>query len=245
MIYRRRAALALLLCLLLSWPRSAAAWLFPEHRDISNAALLRLSPESRALLDQLWAAARAGDEARLCSAMAAGDQGTKPDCLDFAAWPALAGDHSCSPRDLVSGVLPSDWVLPVSAVAAEIKIDILHASSREQKLNRLANANVRLQGADPEYATRASSNIAHFLLPRRGNEVLTYMRSAVAAGAPLNAIGAYLQQHVAALVAAERFAASPPADAQARAQQARQILALEAFALHWLEDVFAADGRGI
>jgi len=236
----RRGALALLLCLLISWPRSAAAWLFPEHRDISDAALQRLSPESRAALDQLWATARAGEEARLCSGMAEGDQGTKPACVDFAAWPALAGDHSCSPRDLVTVVLPSDWVLPVSTVAAQIKVDIAQASSRQQKLNRLANANVRLQGADPEYATRASSNIAHFLLPRQSNDVLIYMRSALAAGAPLNAVGAYLQQHIAALVAAERFAASPPADAKLRADQARKILALEAFALHWLEDAFAA-----
>src|SRR3954463_4450853 len=145
---QRRGALALLLCLLISWPRSAAAWLFPEHRDISNAAVLQWSPESRAALEQLWAAARAGEETRLCTTMAAGDQGTKPSCVDFAAWPALAGDHSCSPRDLVSNVLPSEWVLPVSAVAAQIKVDIAHASSREQKINRLANANVRLQGAD-------------------------------------------------------------------------------------------------
>src|SRR6185295_9745037 len=112
----------------------------------------------------------------------AGDQGTKPACIDFAAWPALAGDHSCSPRDLATQVVPSDWVLPVSAVAAQSKVDLKGATSREQKVNRLASSNMGFQGADPEYATRASSNIAHFLLPRTSDDVVTYIRSAVAVG---------------------------------------------------------------
>jgi len=235
-----RGAQLLLLGLVLLSPRRAAAWLFSEHRDISNAAVLRLPPEARAALEKLWAEARVGDAARLCTAMAAGDQGTEPACVDFAAWPALAGDHSCSPRDLATQVVPSDWVLPVSAVAAESKVELKAATTRVQKVNRLATANMRFQGADPEYATRASSNIAHFLLPRHDDDVTAYIRSALAAGAPLNALGVYLQQHIAAVVAAEQFAAAPPADAKVRAEQARRILAIEAFALHWLEDAFAA-----
>jgi len=66
------------------------------------------------------------------------------------------------------------------------------------------------------------------------------MRGAIAAGEPLNAVGIYVQQHLAAVAAAQRLAASSPSDPKLRAAEARRILALEAFALHWLEDAFAA-----
>jgi len=227
--------------LLVSAPASRAwAWIFPEHRDISSAALDELSPEARAAWDRLWAEARACYAAPLCESVAAGDQGANPSCVDFAAWPALAGDHACSPKDLVDDVLPSAWVLPVSKVAVQTKAALAEAGSREDKLNRIATSNLRLQGADADYATRASSNIAHFLLPRSTDDVVVYMQGALAADAPLNAIGIYVQQHVAALAAAQRLATAPPADPKARAALVRRILALEAFALHWLEDTFAA-----
>jgi len=236
----RPFAIAVLVALCVLLPRQAAAWIFPEHRDIANTAIIRLPPETRAALERLWVDARVGYAPRLCESMAAGDQGVEPKCVDFAAWPALAGDHSCSPRDLVTNVLPSDWVLPVSKVAAETKVNLRTADSREQKLNRLATSNLAFQGADADYATRASSNGAHFLFPRKTDDVVIYMRGAITAGAPLNAIGMYAQQHLAALAAAQRFATSPPSDPKLRAEQARRILALEAYALHWLEDTFAA-----
>ncbi|HWP04258.1 MAG TPA: hypothetical protein VNN72_00890 [Polyangiaceae bacterium] len=218
----------------------AQAWIFPEHRDIANAALDELTPQARAAWDRLWAEARACFAAPLCEKVAAGEQGLEPSCVDFGAWPALAGDHSCSPKDLVESVLPSNWVLPVAKVAALTKADIAAAGSREEKINRIATSNLRLQGADTEYASRATSNIAHFLLPRKTDDVVTYMQSALAAGAPLNAIGIYLQQHLAAIAAAQQFATAPPKDPKERAELIRRILGLEAYALHWLEDTFAA-----
>ncbi|HEY0467659.1 MAG TPA: hypothetical protein VGC79_25840 [Polyangiaceae bacterium] len=230
----------LLTVLLLLWGRRAGAWIYPEHRDIANRAVGQLSPEARAALEQLWAEARANYPSVLCEKMAEGEQGVKPACVDFAAWPALAGDHSCSPRDLVKGVLPSDWVLAVSAVAAETKVSIAEARSRESRNNRLATSNLRLQTADPEYASRAQSNIAHFLLPRTGDDVAAYTRHAMQAGSPLNALGLYVQQHLAALTAAQRFASLPANDTVHRAEQARLVFALEAYAIHWLEDIFAA-----
>ena len=228
------------LLLVFSFTKKAAAWLYPEHRDIANAALTDLSPDAAATLARLWAEGRACYEAPLCESMSMPDQGEAPRCLDFGAWPALAGDHSCSPKDLAESVLPSAWVLPVSAVAAKTKAEIAAATSREQKLNVLATSNLRLQQADAEYATRATSNIAHFLLPRATDDVVVYMRHSLAPGAPLNALGIYLQQHIAALAAAQQLATTPPSDAKKRAELARRVLALEAFALHWLEDAFAA-----
>jgi hypothetical protein len=201
---------------------------------------LRLPDAARAALVRLWTQARVGYSPVLCATIAAGEQGVEPSCVDFAAWPALAGDHSCSPRDLVTSVVPSDWVLAVSRVGAETKVELAEATSREQRKNRLATSNLQLQRADAEYASRATSNIAHFLLPRSGDDVAAYMRTAVHAGSPLNALGLYAQQHLAALVAAERLANLPGLDALHRAEQARLIFALEAFAVHWLEDMFAA-----
>ena len=42
----------------------AAAFVYPEHRDIMIEALNRLSPEEQRLFSELWASARLGREAR-------------------------------------------------------------------------------------------------------------------------------------------------------------------------------------
>ncbi|HSB37059.1 MAG TPA: hypothetical protein VLH41_09275, partial [Thermoanaerobaculia bacterium] len=87
-----------LAALLLALP--VRAWVYPEHRAIMGTAVETLDPARRKALERLWEEARKGHEDRLCAAPWAGDQGTKPPCIDFAAWPALAGDHSCSAGDL-------------------------------------------------------------------------------------------------------------------------------------------------
>ena len=88
-------------------PSLASAWIYPEHRDIATEAIARLSPADRAALEKLWADARVGYTAPLCEPFSAGDQGLEPACIDFAALPALAGDHSCSPAQVLDKVLPS------------------------------------------------------------------------------------------------------------------------------------------
>src|SRR5262249_16480720 len=147
-----------------------------------------------------------------CEGIAAGDQGLKPSCIDFAAWAALAGDHSCSPQHLLSSVVPSDWVLPVATVAAETKSTLAGSSSRVDRLNAIAQSNLAVQRADAEYATRAGANNAHFLLARTGRDAVEYLRSAVAESAPLNAMGLYVQYHLAALAAAHELSRLPAGD---------------------------------
>src|SRR5258706_14646039 len=93
--------------------RDAHAWVYSEHRQIAGEAIARLDPERRARLDALWAEARRGHEDRLCESPWAGPQGKTASCVDFAAFSALAGDHSCSADDLVANVLAAPWVLPV------------------------------------------------------------------------------------------------------------------------------------
>jgi len=237
-------ALALVFGLELFSLRPAAAWIFPEHRDITDRAIVALPPEARRALQQLWDEARVGYGAPLCTTLAAGDQGLTPVCVDFSAWPALSGDHSCSPHDLTTNVVAGPWVLPVSRVAAQTKAKLASARSRQQQLDRIAVSNLDLQAADPEYATRAASNNPHFLLPRTGDDLGTYVGSTVGPGAPVNALGLYARYHRAALAAAQRLAASASAgdagNTRARPEEARHVLALEAFALHFLEDMFSS-----
>jgi len=229
---------AILLVFLLA-PDAASAWIYPEHRDIAAAAIARLSPTDRATLETLWKAARLKLPRKVCESLSAGDQGLRPACIDFAAFPAIAGDHSCSPNQVVDSVLTSDWILDVARVSAETKEALAEAASRQERLQAAATNNLKLQVADPEYATRAGANNAHFLLPREGEDLAAYVASCVDEGAPLNALGLYGQYHIAALGLAQMLA-SGETTAEQRAQVARDVLALEGYSLHWLEDIYSA-----
>ena len=235
---RRAGALAATLAVGLA-PSFARAWIYPEHRDIGVAAIARLLPADRATLERLWADALPGYPAKLCQPMSAGDQGLAPSCIDFSAFPALSGDHSCSPKDVLEHVLPSDWILGVARVSAETAADLASAKTRAQELNAVATSNLKLQVVDPEYATRAGSNNAHFLLPRRGDELNQYLVDCFAQGAPLNALGLYGLYHITALGLAQRLAAGEVPAAE-RAATAREVLALEGYSLHWLQDIYAS-----
>ena len=261
-----RPLLALTLLGALSLP--AYAWIYPEHRDLNILAVQRLDPERRAVFDRLWSEARAGDEQRLCAAGADTEQTTTPSCIDWAALSAIAGDHSCSSREMFETARSAPWILQVADVAAQLKLDLAQIpltatpeqqeaskdvmagaqrrmaseTARAQRSNALRTSNVRLQRADPEYATRAGKNGAHFLLARPDTNIEAgdYAALAVAPGAPISAIGVYSYFHLSALQKASRLANEPQLTPAERAALARAVLADEAFALHFLEDMFAA-----
>lgn len=220
---------------------AARAWVYPEHRRIAQLAIQKLSPEQRALLDQLWAAARIGYEGRLSASVIEPEQGLNPANLDYASWAAISGDHSCSPQNMLTVVLKSEWILNVAHVAAQLELDIKDSKNRSEHVNALRNSDIRLQRADPEYATRAGSNNVHFLLARP--EVQTtgedYYSLVHAQGAPLNALGMYSWYHTSALY---KVARSREANLTNEQKSALILAALadEAFALHFLEDVYAA-----
>lgn len=173
------------------------AWVYPEHRDIAVLAVAGLDAAHRMEFDQLWQQARAGDTGRLCPIGADAGQGVAPECIDWAALPAIAGDHSCSSAQMLDTVRTSTWILTVAGVGAQLKedlarvpvtapprptaspVDLLTDSrrrledqkARAQRLNALRTADIRLQRADPQYATRANSNNAHFLQARPDNDL--------------------------------------------------------------------------
>jgi hypothetical protein len=219
----------------------AFAWVFPEHRDITLLAVERLDPEQRALLQKLWLEARSVDEGHLCENVVEPAQGLNPTCIDYAAWTAIAGDHSCSARDMLGIVLHAPWVLGVVRVSARLKAQLAAAKRRDQRVNAVRGSDIALQRTDPDYVARASSNNAHFLLarPNVAMEPLAYAQLALGANAELNAVATYLWFHLRALAAAKavsRGGITP----ETRAKGVRAALADEAFALHFLEDSFAA-----
>ena len=103
----------------------ASAWVFPEHHDITALAIERLDPEHRAQLEKLWLLARTSHEARLCEDVASVTP--QKDCLDYAAWPAIAGDHSCSARDMLNILLNAPWILSVSHVSDRLRVQLAAA----------------------------------------------------------------------------------------------------------------------
>jgi hypothetical protein len=247
--------------------RPACAWVYPEHRDIAILGIEDLDPERKAQFDRLWADARIGHEKRLCEQGADSEQGVMPECIDWAAMSAIAGDHSCSSKQLFDTVSSSEWILEVAEVAAQLKVDLLRVSKaspvtpptsgsgligglrsqveseavRADRVNALRIADVRLQRADPEYATRAGSNNAHFLLARPTVDFSRreYLESTLLAGSELNAVGVWGHYHLSALQKATRLAREN-LTTEERAALARAMLVDEAFALHFMEDVFAA-----
>ena len=218
-------------------PGRAGAFVYPEHRDITAEALQNLPPDQQALLAQLWAAARTGRESRYCATTVDGDGRENPSCIDLAAWPAIAGDHSCSPDQLIQKTLTSDWILKVGGVAAATKVGLEKAKTRGDALNEWAASNLNFQFVDREYASRAGANNGHFLMTRTSDDPGEYLRRIFAPDAEPSAIALYIYYHLGAMVLAQGWAT---ADASARPELARRILATEAFATHFLEDSFAS-----
>jgi hypothetical protein len=226
---------------MLLFAHSALAWVYPEHRDITLLSLQRLDPAQRALLEMLWSQARVGHETRLCAQIAYTAQGAQPTCIDFAAWPAISGDHSCSARDMVDIVVSSRWILRVARVGARLKNELATATRADKRSNALRDCDLALVRADPDYLSRATANNAHFPIARSSvtMDLPGYVQFALRPDSELNALAIYMWYHLRALAKARNIASgSIPPDKYAQA--ARATLADEAFALHFLEDSFAA-----
>jgi len=209
-------------------------WTYPEHRDISAAALERLSPARQDVLARMWKSATDGSQPlkNSCSTPLGGYDGS---CLDLAAWPAIAGDHSCSPENLRKDVVPSAWVMDVSRVAADLRRNLAEAPNESKRLDAWALSNLRLEAVDRDYSSRAAANTAHFLLPRTEDELGAYLARAISTATEPNAMGLFLHYHLSALGLAARWRDNPDDPVLAG-----QALATEAFALHFIEDSFSA-----
>ncbi|HEY6929818.1 MAG TPA: hypothetical protein VJA66_09105 [Thermoanaerobaculia bacterium] len=225
---------------LLCCPSATWGFVYSEHRSIAGEAIAGLDPQRAAELETLWALARDKYESRLCAAPSVGGQRFQPTCFDLAAWSALAGDDSCSPVELLDVLLEGTMVLHKSAVFDREERELASAASDSQRRNAAVRAQVALTHLDPAYATRAGANNGHFLLGRpAGEDLYAYVKRALAPGTAWNALSNYLFFHGAALILAAR-GPGPDSSVGDRARWARLVLALESFADHFLEDMFAA-----
>jgi hypothetical protein len=122
-----------------------------------------------------------------------------------------------------------------------LKSDLAAANNRSRHINAVRDSDIKFQKADPEYATRAGSNDAHFLLARPDvdTDTRSYSKLALSEGSKLNAIGTYAWFHISALEKASLLAKKNLTQEQ-RSMIALSAFADEAFALHFLQDVFAA-----
>ena len=229
-----------LLCVL-SLFFTTKAWIYPEHRDITLLSIQKLNKEYRSILNGLWAEARIGYEFRLTESVIDATQTTNPTHLDYASFPAIGGDHSTSAKNMLYNILHTNWILDVADIAARLKIELRNSTDRNMRVNALRNSDIRLQTADPEYATRAGHNNVHFLLslisPSESREEYAY--ECIKEGSPLNALAVYIWYHDSALKKITKIA-SEKLSAAERSELILSALADEAFGLHFLEDVFAA-----
>lgn len=219
-----------------------SAWVYPEHRDISAMAIRKLHAREREMLERMWREARRNHEHRLFERTCDTVDRETTSTIDFAAWPAIAGDHACSPAKLVSNVLATEWILDVADACALLKRRLADAERRDEHVNAMRDADIKLQRVDPFYATRASSNNVHFLAARQAVSTTPtdYLYGCIQEGTPLNAIGAYTYFHASAMRKASRYATDRMLSEEQRSALAIAALADEAFALHFLEDAFAS-----
>jgi hypothetical protein len=221
---------------------SILGWLYPEHRAITMIAIYDLEPLQRKQLDQLWTTARIGHESRLSESPADSMLGEDPKYIDYAAWPAISGDHSCSSHKLLQNVLETVWIIEVADVAARLERRLKQVGwERHMRMNVVRDSDIELQEADLAYATRAGSNNVHFLMarPKPDTDESEYLKECLMPGSELNAIGAYTWFHLSALLKAKEYTRGDLTPDE-KSRLALAILADEAFALHFIEDTFAS-----
>ncbi len=230
-----------IILMVLAIVNSSRAWVYPEHRDITLLAIQKLDSAQRLILDRLWAMARKGYENRLDVLVADATLNEHPKYLDYAAFPAIAGDHSTSSENMVQTILHTDWILDVADVAARLKNGITASKNRSEREGELRDSDLRLLRADPEYVTRAGSNNVHFMLARPdvNTSANDYFATCYKEGSEVNLIGTYTWYHTSAILKANRLATENLSPEQ-QSSLALALMADEAFALHFLEDGFSA-----
>jgi hypothetical protein len=221
----------------------------PEHAQITAEATRELDASERRVLEALWGAARRGSATHLCAGLerAPADEDGAVACLGFADLPSVAGDHSCSPEELLHEVTQDTWLQDVVQVGNVTERRIRDARSFSARINAWSRSNLLLERVDDQYASRATSNEGHFVPTAPPGQALDdYLREAVQANVPLNATGLYVVFHLTALRFAAAYAEEPEAGPggevgpSRREHWARLALLSESFAIHFLEDSFAA-----
>jgi hypothetical protein len=229
-------------------PAPALAWIWPEHRDIAAAGVNDLQAGERKTLDAMWAEAQKIGGKQVCPNLV--DPGAQPTtkfgdwdgiCVDFASFPALAADHSCTADELWADVSKEKWAVKVVWVASRTKDRLAKSESPAQHEDVWSLSHLAMQYVDPRYLTRAEGNNAHFLVPRgpvEKRETLDgYLDRVLLPTTEINATGLYTEYHMLALRLAALYHEAPVAE---KGELARRALVAEGVALHFLEDSFSS-----
>jgi len=75
-------------------------------------------------------------------------------CVDFASFPALAADHSCSAAELWADAAKEPWAVKVVWVAAKTKERLAGAKDEAQRVDMWSLSHLAMQYVDPRYLTR-------------------------------------------------------------------------------------------
>jgi hypothetical protein len=246
---RALVALPILLAASVFLPTRTAAWIWPEHRDIAAEALRDLTPAQRTTLQEMWVGIRAIGGKQVCEKVV--DPGAEPFdvprgewdkvCVDFASFPALAADHSCSAAELWADAAKEPWAVKVVWVAAQAKQRLAKATDEAQRVDVWSLSHLAMQYVDPRYLTRAEGNNAHFLVPRasvqKKEDLDGYLDRVLSPGVEINATGLYTVYHMLALRYAALYHVASPAE---KAELGGRALLAEGVALHFLEDSFSS-----
>ncbi|HEX3346239.1 MAG TPA: hypothetical protein VHS09_16765 [Polyangiaceae bacterium] len=223
--------------------REGLAWYFPEHVEIAHDALSQLRPEVREVLRDAIRRAR-GEGLALCEHVDASLEEVarrapletrmvrsqvRVECVPYAAIGALAGDHASSVPEL-RAVLGSTKAIEItSAVAYEWSRfqDALRGlpNTSIERMSFVHELDVVFYFIDPGYELRAQASRAHFVDAGRPIDVAVH--DAARTGSVDDALGQFLAHHLRSLELATRG-------------QVSEALLENAFALHFLEDAFAA-----
>ena len=197
----------------------------------------------------MWVGVRAIGGKQVCEKVV--DPGAEPTdvprgewdkvCVDYASFPALAGDHSCTAAELWADAAKEPWAVKVVWVAAKTKERLPGARNEAHRNDLWSLSHLAMQYVDPRYLTRAEGNNAHFLFPRAPvaakEDLDKYLDRVLSPGIEINATGLYAQFHMLALRYAALYHAAPEAE---KAELGARALLAEGVALHFLEDSFSA-----
>jgi hypothetical protein len=221
----------------------AQAWYFPEHVIIAHDGVMQLPRDIRAVLE--YAVERARDAGlKLCPRIDVPIEEfaqVKPlqtrmlhsnvgvDCVPYAALPALAGDHASSAAELRSVVNTQKGIEITSAAAYEWgRFEQAFARLPNSSLERMSFVHaldVDFYFIDPGYELRAQATQAHFT--DAGLAIEDAVRAIASTGRLDDALAQFLAHHVRSLELAA-------------ATHLEEAILEHGFAMHFLEDAFAA-----
>ena len=222
--------------------RQAHGWYFPEHMVIAHDGIMQLPPELRDVLKDAVSRAH-GEGLALCTAVDVPIEGIaskqpletrmlhsdlSTGCVPYSALPALAGDHASSVAELRAVLTTQKGVEITSAAAYEwsrfqAALGRLPNSSLE-RMSFVHSLDVAFYFIDPGYELRAQATQAHFADAGRP---LPEVVRLVATGRVDTALGQFLAHHLRSLQLAAKGSST-------------DAILEHAFALHFLQDAFAA-----